>query len=328
MTLPGKNDCITDVPGIKVGHAQDMEAKTGATVLLFESGAIGGVDARGFATGSRELATLAPTHLVATVHALALAGGSAYGLAAADGVMLFLEEKGIGFDVRGVKVPIVPAAVIFDLVFGDPKVRPDKEMGYQACLNAGCGPVCQGSVGAGIGATIGKLYGMERAMKGGLGTASITLAHGIVVGALAVVNCFGDVYDYKTGKMLAGTREKQGPGLAISADKLKQMPGPILLSPENTTLGVIATNAQLTKAEASMIATMGHDGLARAINPSHSAFDGDIVFALSVGLLECDVNRVGSAGAEVLSIAIKRAVTEADGFGILPGWRDLHAEKY
>lgn len=327
MALPGKNDCITDVTGIRVGHAQDLEAKTGVTVLLCEKGAVGGVDARGFATGSRELAVLSPLHLVPFVHALALAGGSAYGLAAADGVMAFLEEKGIGFDLGGVKVPIVPAAVIFDLSFGDSKVRPDKAMGYQACLNAGSGPVSQGSVGAGTGATMGKLYGMARAMKGGLGTASITLPQGIVVGALAVVNSFGDIYDYTTGKVLAGAREKDGPGLAITAEKLKEMPGPLELEPQNTTLGVIATNAKLSRAEASMMAFMGHDGLARSINPAHTSFDGDIIFALSVGDLECDVNILGSAGAEVLSMAIKRAVMEADGFGILPAWKDLHGEK-
>lgn len=314
-------DNLTDIPGISVGHAQDDQAKTGVTVILCQRGAAGGVDARGFAAGTRDIAPLSPSHLVTRIHALVLAGGSAYGLAAADGAMKFLEEKGVGFLIRGVRVPIVPAAVIFDLGFS--LRRPDKEMGYQACLNAAAGKLAQGSVGAGTGATVGKLFGLTQAMKGGVGSASIILDGGLIVAALAVVNSFGDVCDPESGQILAGAREKGGKSLAVTSEKMVQGAFSSSAVFESTTLGVVATNAELTKAEAGVLATMGHDGLARAVRPAHTCFDGDVVFALSLGDIKADVNRVGVAGAKVLAEAIKRGVTEADSLGMAPSYRDF-----
>lgn len=317
---------ITRVPGIKVGHAHDLKGKTGVTVILCEGGAVGGADARGFASGTRELGALSPLHLVEVVHAVVLAGGSAFGLSAADGVMQYLEERGIGYDVRGVVVPIVPAAVIFDLGFGDSKPRPDKEMGYRACLAATSRPLPQGSVGAGTGATVGKLYGTGQAMKGGLGTASQLLPGGLIVGALAVVNCFGDVYDCSSGTLLAGARTRaKSVTLAHTGRRLKRMEGPLTIQGENTTLIVVATNVRLTKKEANMVAAMAHDGIARAVVPAHTAYDGDVTFCLSCGSREGDVNKIGSAAVEVVAGAILNGVTRAKGFGIVPACEDLRA---
>lgn len=316
-------DALTDVPGIKVGHTQDFTARTGVTVILCPEGTVGGVDARGFATGTRDLGPLWPTHLVRNIDALVLAGGSAFGLAATDGVMQYLEEQGQGFDLAGVRVPIVPGAVIFDLSFGSSKVRPDKEMGYKACLNAIAGKIAQGSVGAGTGATVGKIWGISQAMKGGLGSASLALENGLVVAALAVVNAFGDVVDPETSKILAGARKKEGTSWANTQELMKQGVIAAAAFGQNTTLGVVATNGRLSRAQACMVASTGHDGLARAIRPAHTIYDGDIVFALATGQITCQISQVATAGAEALARAIKRAIVEADGLGLLPAYRNF-----
>lgn len=302
---------ITDVPGIEVGHAQDFDAKTGCTVVISREGAIGGVDVRGSAPGTRETDLMRPMNLVEKVHAVVLCGGSAFGLAAASGVMRYLEERGIGFDAGVAKVPIVAGAVIFDLGYGDWRVRPDENMGYQACLNASAGDVPQGSVGAGTGATVGKILGMECCMKGGVGTSSIRLPGGIVVGAIVVVNALGDVVDPKTGRILAGARHpKTGAFIdtwkfIIEGNALKNA------VPGNTTIGVVATNARLTKEQANKVAAMAHDGLALAVRPVHTMLDGDTLFALSTGKFECDVNVIGIAAAEAVARAVVNAVENA-----------------
>lgn len=309
---------ITDVEGILVGHRSDFEGLTGCTVLLFPEGAVGGVDIRGSASGTRELDALTPLHLVEKVHGLLLAGGSAFGLEAAGGLMQYLEERGIGFDVGVTKVPIVPAAILFDLKIGDFRARPDKAMGYQACLNASR-EVEEGSVGAGTGATVGKLFGIEWAMKGGLGTSSLELSGGIIVGVLVVVNAFGDVVDPPTGRILAGTRDpKDGRTLPGTASLMKAGVRRKAFTGENTTLAVVATNAILTKIEATKIAQMGHDGLARVISPVHTTWDGDVVFAFSTGKVRGDLNAIGQGAAEAIAEATVRAIKKARGLGGIP----------
>jgi len=322
---------ITDVPGIRVGHATDFKALTGCTVVLCEEGAIGGVDIRGTAAGTRQIDALTLLHLVDKIHAILLAGGSAFGLDAAGGVMAYLEEKGKGFDVGKTKIPIVPAAVIFDFGIGDFRVRPDRGMGYQACLNASR-KVEEGSVGVGVGATVGKLFGIDRAMKGGLGTSSIQGPNGLIVGGLVVVNAFGDVLDLNSNQILAGARRsKENFQFANSSKWIKQGVvrkrfGVSTLSESaalNTTLGIIATNANLTKKEVHQVAQIAHSGLAKIISPLHTTFDGDLIFALSYGEKKGDVNTIGLLGEAALMEAVKRAVTKADGFGIIPAYKDL-----
>ncbi len=323
---------ITDVQGIRVGHASDFKALTGCTVILCEDGAVGGVDLRGTATGTRQIDALSHLHLVERIHAILLSGGSAFGLDAAGGVMNYLEEKGKGFDVIKTKVPIVPAAVIFDFGIGDFRIRPDQKMGYQACLNAS-EKVEEGSVGVGTGATVGKLFGIDRAMKGGVGTSSIVGPRGLVVGALVVVNAFGDVLDPDSNQILAGARKsKRSLQLANSSKWMKrgvtrkQFGGPLKSETEifNTTLGVIATNANLSKKEASQVAQISHSGLTKTISPLHTTFDGDLLFTISLGKKEADVNTIGLLAEVALMEAVKRAIMKADGFGILPAYRDLH----
>ena len=314
---------ITDVEGISVGHVSDFEGLTGLTAILCGEGAVGGVDIRGSASGTRELDALTPLHLVEKVHGLLLAGGSAFGLEAAGGLMQYLEERGIGFDVGVTKVPIVPAAILFDLKIGDFRARPDKAMGYQACLNASR-EVEEGSVGAGTGATVGKLFGVEYAMKGGLGTSSLKLSGGIIVGALVVVNAFGDVVDPPTGRILAGTRDpKDGRTLPGTASLMKAGVRRKAFAGENTTLAVAATNVILTKVEATKVAQMGHDGLARVISPVHTTVDGDVVFALSTGKVPGDVNAIGQGAAEAIAEAVVRAIKKARGLGGIPAYADL-----
>ncbi|NWF92247.1 MAG: P1 family peptidase [Syntrophaceae bacterium] len=324
-------NAITDVPGIRVGHATNLKALTGCTVILCEEGAIGGVDIRGTAAGTRQIDALMFSHLVDKIHAILLAGGSAFGLDAATGVMKYLEERGKGFDVGKTKIPIVPAAVIFDLNIGDFRVRPDRLMGYQACLNASR-KVEEGSVGAGTGATVGKLFGIARAMKGGVGTSSVQGPNGLIVGGLVVVNAFGDVFDLGSKKILAGARKsKESPAFADSSKWMKQgatrkeFRG--TKSSEstafNTTLGVVATNANLTKKEVHQVAQIAHSGLAKVISPLHTTFDGDLVFAISYGKKKGDVNTIGLLGETALTQAVKRAVTRANGFGEIPAHRDL-----
>jgi len=328
-----KLHAITDVPGITVGHASDFKVLTGCTIILCEEGAIGVVDIRGTATGTRQIDALTQIHLVDKIHAILLSGGSAFGLDAAGGVMAYLEERGKGFDVVKTKIPIVPTAVIFDFGIGDFRVRPDRKMGYQACLNASK-KVEEGSVGVGTGATVGKLFGIERAMKGGIGTSSIRGPKGIIVGALVVVNAFGDVLDSDSRQILVGARKskksfelsnsskwmKQG----VTRKRLRATP-PSHADVFNTTLGVMATNANFTKKELHQVAQIAHSGLAKVISPLHTTFDGDLVFVLSLGKKKADVNTLGLLGEVALIESVKRAVTKAKGFGIIPAYQDIMA---
>ncbi len=300
------NNTITAVPGIRVGHAQNDEAMTGCTVILCEDGAVGGVDQRGGAPGTRETDLLRPMHRVEKVHGILLTGGSAFGLEAAGGVMRSLEERGVGFDVGVARVPIVPAAVIFDLAIGRANVRPDAAMAYQACLNAAVDPAAEGSVGAGTGATVGKILGMANAMKAGVGSASLEIADGLFMGALAVVNALGDVIDPHTGAIIAGARAE--PGFADTLQVMRNFPALAPASTSNTVIGVVATNAKLSKEEANKVAQMAQDGLARAVRPAHTMYDGDTIFALSTGELKADVNLIGAFAAEVFAEAIVRGV--------------------
>ena len=297
---------ICDVPGIKVGHFFLTEARTGCTVIIPEQAAVAAVDVRGSAPGTRELELLKPIRLVEKVHAILLTGGSAFGLDAAGGVQQFLEERGIGFDVGVARVPIVPGAVIFDLAIGDPKVRPTKEMGYKACENAREHNDEAGSIGAGCGATVGKLLGMEHCSRGGVGTSSILLPNGVVIGALAVVNAFGEVIDAQ-GNIIAGVKKKSGDGFLSALQLLRQSSEPITFS-SNTTLAVVATNARLDRQSATKVAQMAQDGLAKAIRPAHTMLDGDIVFVLSTGEIEGDVSTIGAFACEVVAESIRRAV--------------------
>ncbi len=316
------HDAITDVPGIKVGHHTDLDAATGCTVVLCEDGATGGVEVRGAAPGTRETDLLRPLHLVQVIHAVLLGGGSAFGLDAAAGVMRYLEERGCGFDTGVARVPIVPGAVLFDLAIGNAKVRPDAEAGYAACLNATTGLVEQGNVGAGTGATVGKLFGLNHAMKGGLGTASQQMGQGVIVGAIVAVNCLGDVIDWRTGRILAGARKPEG-GFLNSSEAVKGSLAETSLGFTNTTIGVVATNARLTKEEVNEFAQLAGNGYPYAIRPA-SMLDGDALFALSTGDARGDVTAVGACGAEVVAEAIARAVKEARPLCGVSTYRDLH----
>jgi L-aminopeptidase/D-esterase-like protein len=318
---------ITAVPGIRVGHATDLVGLTGCTVVLCEKGAAGGVDQRGGAPGTRETDLLRPMHLVQEVHAVLLAGGSAYGLSAADGVMRYLEERGIGFDARVARVPIVPAAILFDLDLGDPQARPDAAMGYTACQAATDGPVTEGNVGAGTGATAGKILGPGRAMKAGLGSAAVDLGRGLVVGALVAVNPLGDVVDPQTGVILAGARSLVADEPADTLAVMRSLVGKaaLRLASSNTVIGVVATNARLDKEQVNKVAQMAQDGVARAIRPAHTLFDGDTLFALSTGGKRADVNLVGAYAAEVVAEAIARAARAAEGVAGLPAWQDARS---
>ncbi|GAB4468407.1 MAG: P1 family peptidase [Anaerolineae bacterium] len=320
---------ITDVPGIRVGHATDLNALTGCTVVLCEDGAVGGVDQRGGAPGTRETDLLRPMHLVQHVNAVLLTGGSAFGLDAAAGVVRYLEERQKGFPV-GVHgapvVPIVAAAVLFDLDIGDAQVRPDAALGYAACEAASDGPVAQGSVGAGTGATVGKIFGGQYAMKGGIGSASADLGNGLVIGALIAVNCLGDVIDPHSGSIIAGARRPPaGTELADTLAALKSMAGaaPPRFEAGNTVIGVVAASARLTKEEANKVAQMAHDGLARAIRPAHTMFDGDTLFALATGQQAADVNLIGAVAAEVVAEAVVNAVRMAEPLGGRPSAAEL-----
>ncbi len=330
-------NAITDVPGIKVGHADDPQALTGCTIVLCEKGAVGGVDQRGGAPGTRETDLLRPMHLVQKVHAVLLAGGSAFGLDAATGVMRYLEERNIGFDAQVARVPIVPAAILFDLGVGNPKIRPDAAMGYRACEQASDEPPAEGNAGAGMGASVGKILGFGGAMKAGLGTASIDLGGGCVVGAIVAVNALGDVIDPGSGRILAGARPAHlGPvkigGAGPFADTMTVMRGFVgktalhFASKANTVIGVVATNAGLTKDEANKVAQMAHDGLARAVRPAHTMVDGDTIFALSTGDKNVDVSLVGAFAAEALAQAIVRGVLSATAAGGLPAASDIIAD--
>lgn len=319
-----QKNAITDIPGIWVGHSQDFDAITGCTVILCETGAVAGVDQRGGAPGTRETDALHPMHLVQRVHAILLTGGSAFGLDAAGGVVRFLEDKGVGFDVGVARVPIVPAAVLFDLNIGSPTRRPDPLMGYDACLNATANAPTEGSIGAGTGATVGKILGMEFAMKAGIGTTSIEISNGLWVGAIVAVNAFGDVIDPETSHILAGARlPGSEPNLNFSdtlavMQKLASQSQFQFGKQTNTVIGVVATNASLDKEQINKVAQMAQDGLARRIRPAHTMLDGDTIFALSLGDYPADVNTIGAFAAQAFSQAIERAVTTATTFGGVP----------
>jgi L-aminopeptidase/D-esterase-like protein len=324
------HNLITDIDGIKVGHAQNMEALTGCTVVLIEKGAVGGVDQRGGAPGTRETDLLRPMHMVDKVHGIVLTGGSAFGLDAASGVMKYLEEHGIGFNSGPVRVPIVPAAVLFDLGIGDPAIRPDAGMGYEACQNASTGIFEQGNVGAGTGATVGKIFGMKQAMKSGIGSASMDIGGGVIVSALVAVNAFGDVVEPSNRQIIAGVRPMQAGPITIGgknqfADTLevmKSFTGRTIMNfasaASNTVIGIIATNADLNKEETNKLAQMSHNGLALSIRPAHTMFDGDTIFALATGKHKADINIVGAFAAEVMAQAVINAVTYARPAGGLP----------
>jgi L-aminopeptidase/D-esterase-like protein len=318
---------LTAVDGVKVGHFTLTERPTGCTVVLVEQGAVAGVDVRGGAPGTRETDLLDPVNTVPHVHAVVLAGGSAFGLDAATGVMRYLEERGIGFDTRVARVPIVPAAILFDLgVGGKPHIRPDAECGYKAAAAATRGPVEEGNVGAGAGATVGKLAGPGRSMKAGLGTAALRGPGGLVVAALVAVNAVGDIVDPASGRIVAGVRTPDGRGLADARHLLRTGAVDWRTRPgENTTIGVVATNARLTKAQATKMAQMAHDGYARTIVPVHTPTDGDTIFALATGTLADEPNLavIGALGAEAMADAVLRAVRQATGLPGLPAARDL-----
>ena len=313
----GPNNAITDVTGILVGHAQDLTALTGVTAILAPAGATVGVAVEGSAPGTRETDLCRPGSLVTMAHGILLCGGSAFGLAAADGAMRYCEEQGIGFPTGVACVPILPAAVLFDLAIGDGRIRPDGAMGYTACEAASPGPVAQGCVGAGTGCTAGKLLGIARATKSGIGTASV-MAGETIVGAIVAVNPFGDVYDPGNGRIIAGARLADGgfadtTGLLLAGERRAGLAG------QNTTIGVVAIGGTLSKEEANKVARMAHDGLARTISPIHTMFDGDALFCLATGGPPADVNAVGTAAAIAVELAVLNACRHSRAMGSLPG---------
>ena len=313
------------IEGITVGHHTLADRPTGCTVVLTGAGAVAAVDVRGAAPGTRETALLDPVNTVQQVHAVVLAGGSAFGLAAADGVMRYLDERNIGFETGAARVPIVPAAILYDLGIGDPAIRPTAECGYRAAVAARSGDVEEGSVGAGAGATVGKLGGPGRAMKGGIGTALITLPGGAQIAALMAVNAVGDVHDPDTGALIAGVRTADGQGIVGARALLRRAAPGAARDGEQTTIGVVATNVALTQAQLGIVARMAHDGLARAVRPAHTPADGDTIFALSTGRHAGAISllQVGALAADVTAEAIVRAVREATGIPGYPAVRDL-----
>ncbi len=304
-------DAITDVAGIRVGHWTDRRAATGCTVVLCEAGAVGGVDVRGAAQGTRETDLLRPGSVVRAVHAVLLSGGSAFGLDAAGGVMRWCEEHGIGLEFGGSRIPIVPAAILFDLGVGRNDVRPDANAGYAATVAAKAGRVAEGSVGAGTGATVAKAAGRERCLKGGIGTASEAGPAGLVVGAIVAVNGVGEVVDSRTGEVIAGPRGDDGRFLdTLSALSAMPRGWTAVAAGENTTIGVVATNAHLTKEQTNRLATIAHDGLARAVRPAHTSSDGDTFFALATGEIDIPLRAVTAMEA-LTALAVERAIVKA-----------------
>jgi len=318
------NGSITDVPGIEVGHAQNLSAGTGCTVVLCRRGAVPGVDSRGGAPATRETDCLRPENMLPVMHSAFLAGGSAFGLDCAGGIMRCLEEQGVGFDIGVAVVPIVAGAALNDLAFGNAKVRPDAAMGYEACGNASASECRQGNIGAGTGACIGRLAGNARgSMKGGLGTASLKVGE-LIIGAIVAVNCNGDVLDPETGRTLAGTLRRDRKQIA-GARHLLTTPGGIYMEgfPTNTTIGVVATNAALTKAGATRVAMNAHDGYAHAIQPVHTMGDCDVIFCMGAGSVKADVTRVGAIAAWVMAAAVANAVRAAEGLHGVPCMKEL-----
>ena len=317
-------DDITDIPGLLAGHYTNEAAATGCTVVLCPDGAVAAIDLRGSASGTRETDLLRPGSLVPRVHAVLLSGGSAFGLDAAGGVMRYLEERGVGFETRAARVPIVPAAILYDLGIGDSKTRPGPDQGYAACLAAGRGPIAQGSVGAGTGATVAKALGAKAAVKGGLGSASVVLPDGTIIGALMAVNAVGDIVDPATGRLIAGPRNGEG-GFHRSIDLYMRGEAGTEAPRTNTTIGIVATNAALDKAGAEKLAQMASDGVACAIRPAHSMSDGDALFALATGghVSRFTLSALGAIAAEVVARAIVRAVQRARGLAGVPSVGDL-----
>jgi L-aminopeptidase/D-esterase-like protein len=310
---------LTDVPGILVGHASDLVALKGCTVVLCGTEAVGGVDIRGSATGSCELETLNPGAVAPNVHAIVLSGGSAFGLETTCGVRNFLESRGIGYDAGVARVPIVPGAILFDLPIGNAHVRPTREMGEKAAQAANAGPVAEGNVGAGTGATVGKIFGMKQAMKSGIGTASLTLGNGVVVAALVAVNPLGDVIDPSNGQIVAGARKSPTSREFANSAAMMRHGG---LTPRiggNTVIGIVATNAHLDRVQTNKLAALGSLGVVRTISPVNTMVDGDITFAISLGKERASVDEVGAAAAEAMAIAVLRAVRAAKTAGGIPG---------
>ena len=317
---------ITDVQGVKAGHFTDSRRPTGCTALLFEKGATAGVDVRGSAPGTRETDLLNPINTVQKIQAILLSGGSAFGLDAASGVMRYLEEHRLGYAVGNVVVPIVPAAILYDLELGDSKIHPTSESGYKACVAASAQRVGEGNVGAGAGATVGKMFGMKQAMKSGLGTASVRVGNtGIIVGAIVAVNASGDVIDPGSGKIIAGARKPDGSGFMDTMARIREGYNVRPNAGANTTIGVVATNVALDKVQATKIAQMAHDGLARTINPVHTPNDGDTIFAIATGAIKTRASHgaLGALAADVMAQAVLRAVKNARGIPGLPSYSDL-----
>ena len=314
---------VTDIEGIRIGHAQDMNALTGCTVVIAEKGVTAGVDVRGGAPGTRETDLLDPVNFVEQIHAVILAGGSAFGLDAAAGVMQYLEERNVGFDVGITKIPIVCGAVLFDLGIGDHRVRPDKEMGYQACLNAVDTGCAEGDVGAGAGASVGKILGAERCMKSGLGAFCLQ-AGALKLGAVVAVNCFGDVINPETGMIIAGVlSEDKSSFLHTEEVMIEQFASGGLSFGGNTTIGVVVTNGKFSKSQAAKLASMSHNGYARTMRPSHTMLDGDTIFALATGEVEADINVAGVLAARAVENAVLRAVMKAKSSEGLPCFSEL-----
>jgi L-aminopeptidase/D-esterase-like protein len=321
---PPANKTLTAIPGIKVGHYTLAERPTGCTVVLIESGATAGVDVRGAAPATRDTDLLNPAKMVERIFGVALSGGSLFGLSTGDGVLRYLEERNVGIVYGNRHIPIVPGASIFDLGVGDARIRPTADCGYRAAQAATTAPVAEGSIGAGAGATLGKIAGMERAMKSGVGTAAIRMQDGLIVAALVVANPLGDVIDPADGRIVAGARNADGRGFA-DARRIVRTGAPRGRFGDNSTIGIIATNARLTKAQASYLAQMTDDGYARAIWPIHTIVDGDTVFAIATGSKagEPDMITLGSLAADVMATAVIRAATEATGMPNFPAVRDL-----
>lgn len=312
---------LNDIKGIKIGHAHNREAVTGCSVVISKKGSITGVDIRGGAPGTRETALLAPEKMVRNIHAIVLAGGSAYGLDAASGVMKYLEEKNIGFDVGVGKVPIVPSAILFDLNIGKCAVRPDKSMGYRACQNTGK-KLKEGNIGAGMGATVGKIKGPEYAMKGGLGMAAYKI-NDLIVGAMVVVNCLGDVVSPDTGEIIAGTLNEEKNNFADSKELILKTSKEKNFFSGNTTLGVIITNAKLNKVETNRIASHSHNGLARTMSPAHTEYDGDTIFTMATGEVKTPLNMVKIMAVKSVEDAVVNGIKNAAGLAGYPSIEDI-----
>jgi L-aminopeptidase/D-esterase-like protein len=319
---------LTDLEGVLVGHYTLTERPTGCTVITSSEPFVAGVEVRGGAPGSRETELLRPENSVEQIDAIFLSGGSAFGLDVATGISRYLEEHGRGFDVKVAKVPIVCGAILFDLLLGDPRIRPGADAGYKAISSAGPEQVLQGNVGAGAGATVGKMMGLEYAMKGGLGSWALSRPDGLKVGALVAVNATGDIVDPENGTILAGARTKDGKGFVDVMRELRAGYQPGSPFSGNTVIGVVATNAGLTKAQCTKVAQMTHDGLARSICPCHTPWDGDAVFAISTGTWDseaADTGVIGALAADVMSAAVIRGVLNAESWGGFPSAREFSA---